>query len=360
MRRTGGPGPLLAGKGKELMFGLNVDIGVDLGTANVLVYVRGKGIVLQEPSVVAINKDSQKVIAVGSEARRMLGRTPGNIVATRPLRDGVIADYEVTEKMLRYFINKAAGNRIFFRPRVMVCIPSGVTGVEERAVRQATIQAGARSAYVIEEPLAAALGAGLDISEPSGTMVVDIGGGTTDVAVLSLGGIVCSRSLRMAGDKIDEAIVRYVRREFNLAIGERTGEEIKIEVGTACLNGTAEKDYEIKGRDLVSGLPRAVKISRRQVHDAIREPLETVVGAVKEVLERTPPELAADIVNKGIVLTGGGALLHGMDRLLSEETGVPVHLADDPLSCVAKGTGRALGMLNILSRDHKYRGQYQN
>lgn len=340
------------------MFGLNVDIGVDLGTANVLVYVKGKGIVLQEPSVVAINRESQRVIAVGSEARRMLGRTPGNIVATRPLRDGVIADYEVTEKMLRYFINKAAGRRWFFRPRVMVCIPSGVTGVEERAVRQATLQAGARSAYVIEEPLAAALGAGLDISEPSGTMVVDIGGGTTDVAVLSLGGIVCSRSLRVAGDKIDEAIVRYVRREFNLAIGERTGEEIKLEVGTAYIDGAGDKIYEIKGRDLVSGLPRAVRITRRQVHEAIKETLETVVGAVKEVLERTPPELAADIVNKGIVLTGGGALLHGIDRLLSEETRVPVHLADDPLSCVAKGTGRALGMLNILSRDHKYKGQF--
>ncbi|MHB8918649.1 MAG: rod shape-determining protein MreB [Desulfocucumaceae bacterium] len=339
------------------MFGFSVDIGVDLGTANVLVYIKGKGIVLQEPSVVAINRDTQKVIAVGSEARRMLGRTPGNIVATRPMRDGVIADYEVTEKMLRYFINKAGGRRLFFRPRVMVCIPSGVTGVEERAVRQAAIQAGARSAYVIEEPLAAALGAGLDISEPSGTMVVDIGGGTTDVAVLSLGGIVCSRSLRVAGDKIDEAIVRYVRREFNMAIGERTGEEIKIEVGTAHPNGTSEKTYEIKGRDLVSGLPRAVTISRRQVHDAIKETLEAVVGAVKEVLERTPPELSADIVNKGIVMTGGGALLHGLDRLLSEETKVPVHVADDPLSCVAKGTGRALGMLNILSRDYKARGQ---
>lgn len=340
------------------MFGLYVDIGVDLGTANVLVYIKGKGIVLQEPSVVAINKDSQKIIAVGSEARRMLGRTPGNIVATRPLRDGVIADYEVTEKMLRYFISKAGGRRLFFRPRVMVCIPSGVTGVEERAVRQAALQAGARSAYVIEEPLAAALGAGLDISEPSGTMVVDIGGGTTDVAVLSLGGIVCSRSIRVAGDKVDEAIVRYVRREFNMAIGERTGEEIKIEVGTAYPNGTSEKKYEIKGRDLVTGLPRAVTITRRQVYEAIKETLEAVVGAVKEVLERTPPELSADIVNKGIVMTGGGALLHGLDRLLSEETKVPVHVADEPLSCVAKGTGRALGMLGVLARDNRARGQH--
>lgn len=336
------------------MFGLTVDIGVDLGTASVLVYVKRRGIVLQEPSVVAINKDTGKVIAVGEEARRMLGRTPGNIVAIRPLRDGVIADYEVTEKMLRYFINKSGGRKLFHRLRVMICIPSGVTGVEERAVRQATIQAGANSAYVIEEPLAAALGAGLDISEPSGTMVVDIGGGTTDVAVLSLGGIVCSRSIRVAGDKIDEAIVRFVRREFNLAIGERTGEEIKIEVGTAYPDDI--KKYEIKGRDLVSGLPRAVQINSNQVHEAIREPLEAITSAVKEVLERTPPELAADIVNKGIVLTGGGALLHGFDRLLSEETKLPVHLADDPISCVALGTGRALTMLNFLSRDHKFKG----
>lgn len=329
-----------------------------MGTANVLVYVKGRGIVLQEPSVVAINKDNGKVIAVGAEARRMLGRTPGNIVATRPLREGVIADYDVTEKMLRYFINKAEGRRLFFRPRIMVCIPSGVTSVEERAVRQAAIQAGARSAYVIEEPLAAALGAGLDISEPSGTMVVDIGGGTTDIAVLSLGGIVCSRSLRVGGDKLDEAIVRYVRREFNLAIGERTGEEIKMEVGTAYPDGAAEAEYEIKGRDLVSGLPRAVRITSIHVHEAMREALESVVGAVKEVLEKTPPELSADIVNKGIVMTGGGACLHGIDRLISAETGLPVYIADDPLCCVARGTGRALGMLNVLARDAKVRGHY--
>lgn len=340
------------------MFGFSVDIGVDLGTANVLVFVRGKGIVLQEPSVVAINKDNGKVIAVGVEARRMLGRTPGNIVAIRPLRDGVIADYEVTEKMLRYFINKAEGRKIFFRPRIMVCIPAGVTGVEERAVRQAALQAGARHSYVIEEPLAAALGAGLDISEPSGTMVVDIGGGTTDVAVLSLGGIVCSRSIRIGGDKFDEAIVRYVRRVFNLAIGERTGEEIKIEVGTAYPKGTTDKTHEIKGRDLVTGLPRAVSVSRLQIYDAIEETLEAVVSAVREVLEHTPPELSADIVNKGIVMTGGGSLLNGMDQLLSTETGLPVYIADDPLSCVAQGTGRALGMLDILAKGNKIRGYF--
>ncbi len=332
----------------------SVDIGVDLGTANILVYIKGKGIILQEPSVVAINKDTNKVIAVGSEARNMIGRTPGNIVAIRPLRDGVIADYEVTEKMLRYFIAKAGGRRLFFRPRVMVCIPSGVTGVEERAVRQAAMQSGAKSAFVIEEPLAAALGAGLDISEPSGTMVVDIGGGTTDVAVLSLGGIVCSRSIRVAGDKIDEAIVRYVKRKFNLAIGERTGEEIKMAIGTAYPQDEEEKSYEIKGRDLVQGLPMAVTVTNYQVHEAIKETLADIVGAVKEVLEKTPPELSADIVNKGVVLTGGGALLPGLDKLLSSETKVPVYLADDPLSCVAVGTGRALGMLNYLSgKDNK-------
>lgn len=325
------------------------DIGIDLGTANVLVYVKGKGIVLREPSVVAINKDNGRVIAVGSEARRMLGRTPGNIVAIRPLKEGVIADYDVTEKMLRYFIVKSGLRKFFCRPRVMVCIPSGVTGVEERAVRQAAIQAGAKAAYVIEEPLAAALGAGLDISEPSGTMVVDIGGGTTDVAVLSLGGIVTSKSLRVGGDKFDEAIVRYVRREFSMAIGERTGEEIKIDIGTAYPNGAPIKTYEIKGRDLVSGLPRAVSITSTRVHEFIREALEAVVGAVKEVLEQTPPELSADIVNKGIVMTGGGAMLQGLDKLISHETGLTVNLADDPLSCVAMGTGRALGMINILA-----------
>ncbi|RKO65640.1 rod shape-determining protein [Desulfofundulus salinus] len=342
------------------MLGLNNDIGIDLGTANVLVYVKGKGIVLREPSVVAINKENAQVIAVGSEARRMLGRTPGNIVAMRPLRDGVIADYDVTEKMLRYFISRAGGKKVLFRPRVMVCIPSGVTSVEERAVRQAAIQAGARQAYVIEEPLAAALGAGLDISEPTGTMVVDIGGGTTDVAVLSLGGVVCSRSLRVGGDRFDEAIVRYVRRVFNLAIGERSGEEIKINIGSADPGNAPRREMEVRGRDLVSGLPRAVVITTHQVHEAISESLEAVVGAVKEVLEHTPPELAADIVDKGIVLTGGGALLHGIDTLLSRETGVPVHIAEDPLSCVALGTGRALSMLNVLSANSQRKKRLLN
>jgi len=331
------------------MFNFSTDIGIDLGTANVLVYVKGRGIVLREPSVVAINRDTGRVIAVGAEARRMLGRTPGNIIATRPLRDGVIADYDVTEKMLRHFIGKACGHKLFFRPRVMVCIPSGVTGVEERAVKQAAIQAGARQAHVIEEPLAAALGAGLDISEPAATMVVDIGGGTTDVAVLSLGGVVYSISLRLGGDKFDEAIVRYVRREFNLAVGERSGEEIKMEIGTACPDLIEERAMEIRGRDLVSGLPRGATITSTQVYEAIKENLDAVVGSVKEVLEHTPPELSADIVDKGIVMTGGGALLHGIDVLISRATGVPVYVAEDPLSCVALGTGRALTMLNVLS-----------
>jgi len=330
------------------MLRAGMDIGVDLGTANVLVYVKGKGIVLHEPSVVAMDNNSGKVIAVGSEARRMLGRTPGNIVATRPMRDGVIADYDVTEKMLKYFIGKAGGKKIIWRPRVMVCIPSGVTGVEERAVKQAALQAGARKAFVIEEPLAAALGAGLDIAQPAGTMVVDIGGGTTDVAVLSLGGIVQSCSLRLGGDKFDEAIVKYVRRELNLAIGERTAEEIKMEIGSAYLTDEPERKIEIRGRDLVRGLPVAVEITSTQVYEAIKENLVAVVGSVKEVLETTPPELAADIVEKGIVLTGGGALLRGLDILLSKETGLAVHVSDEPLSCVARGTGRALSMINVL------------
>lgn len=335
------------------MFGLSFqDIGIDLGTATVLVYVHGKGIVLREPSVVAINRENGQIFAVGEEARRMLGRTPGSIVAMRPLRDGVIADYDSTEKMLRYFIEKACGRQGLLRPRVMVCIPTGVTSVEERAVRQAALQAGARQAYVIEEPLAAALGAGLDISEPSGSMVVDIGGGTTDIAVLSLGGIVCSASIRVAGDKFDEAIVRYIRREHNLMIGERSAEELKIRIGTAHpASKGEERAMDVRGRDLVTGLPKTVKITAEEIYTAIQEPLQQIVGAVKEVLEKTPPELAADLVNKGIVMTGGGSLLHGMDMLISEETGLPVHVAEDPVSCVALGTGKALTMLDVLGRD---------
>lgn len=331
------------------LFDFGLDIGIDLGTASVLVYVKGKGIVLNEPSVVAIDRDSGQIFAVGEEARRMLGRTPGNIVAIRPLREGVIADYETTEKMLKYFINKASGGRKLFQPRVMICIPSGVTSVEERAVRQAAMQAGAKQAYLIEEPLAAALGAGIDISEASGSMVVDIGGGTTDIAVLSLGGIVCSKSLRVGGDKFDEAIVRFVRREYNLMIGERTAEEMKIAVGTAYPEAMNEnRPMDVRGRDLVSGLPKTVSVTSRESYEAMAEPVEAVVSAVKEVLEKTPPELAADIINKGIVMTGGGSLLNGLDALIARETSLPVYVADDAVSCVASGTGKALSMLHIL------------
>lgn len=332
------------------MFGLSQDLGIDLGTATVLVYIHGKGIVLNEPSVVALERDSGRIIAVGEEARRMLGRTPGNIVALRPLREGVIADYDSTERMLRYFIAKACGgNKSWAKPRVMICIPSGVTGVEERAVRQAALQSGVKEVHLIEEPLAAALGAGLEIAEPSGSMVVDIGGGTTDIAVLSLGGIVCSKSLRVAGDKFDDAIVRYLRREKSLMIGERSAEELKIHIGTAHLSSkTDRREMDVRGRDLVTGLPKTITVTSEEIFEAIQEPLWQVVGAVKEVLEHTPPELAADLVDKGIVMTGGGSLLHGLDRLLSEETGLPVYVAEDPISCVARGTGKALSMLDAL------------
>lgn len=328
---------------------LGMDIGIDLGTASILVYVKGKGIVLNEPSVVAIDRGNNKIIAVGEEARRMLGRTPGNIVALRPMREGVIADYDTTERMLRYFINKACGKKLFFKPRVMVCIPSGVTGVEERAVKEATIVAGARQAYLMEEPLAAALGAGMDISEACGNMIVDIGGGTTDVAVISLGGIVISKSLRVGGDRFDEALVRYIRREYNLMIGERTAEEMKITIGTVDPERKkGKKQMDIRGRDLVSGLPMTVNITAEETADALAEPVEAVIGAIKEVLERTPPELSADIVNRGIILSGGGALLDGFNTRLMDETGLPIHIAEDPISCVAIGTGKALNMLDVL------------
>ncbi|MBP2649964.1 MAG: mbl [Firmicutes bacterium] len=329
------------------MFGMSMDIGVDLGTANVLVYIKGKGIVLREPSVVAIDRDTNRILAIGEEARRMLGRTPGNIVATRPLREGVIADYDTTESMLRHFIQKVASHSMFFKPRIMVCIPSGVTTVEKRAVLEAAVQAGARKTYLIEEPLAAALGAGLVISEPCGSMVVDIGGGTTDVAVLSLGGIVVSESLRVGGDKFDDALVRYIKKEYNLMIGERTAEEIKVNVGTAFPSGRNES-MEIRGRDLVSGLPKTMRIGSNETQEALAEPIAMIVDCVKSVLERTPPELASDIVDRGIVMTGGGALIHGLDKLISKETGIPTYLAEDPLSCVALGTGKALDSLETL------------
>ena len=324
-----------------------MDIGVDLGTANVLVYIKGKGVVLREPSVVAIDRDTNKVLAIGEEARKMLGRTPGNIVAIRPLREGVIADYDTTESMLRHFIEKVAGRSFIFKPRIMVCIPSGVTTVEKRAVLEAAVQAGARKTYLIEEPLAAALGAGLDISEPYGAMVVDIGGGTTDVAVISLGGIVASESLRIGGDKFDDAIMRYVKKEYNMMIGERTAEEIKMNIGTA-IRGRREGSMEVRGRDLLSGLPKTVRMSAVEIGEALNEPVEAIVQCVKAVLETTPPELAADIMDRGIVMTGGGALLYALDELIQKETGIPTYLAEDPLSCVALGTGKALESIENL------------
>jgi rod shape-determining protein MreB len=325
----------------DSMLNIATDIGIDLGTATSLVYVKGKGIVLREPSVVAVDTNTRRILAIGEEARRMVGRTPANITAIRPLREGVIADYDITEAMLRHFITKVCGKRMFLRPRIMICVPTGVTTVERRAVIEASTQAGARRTFLIEEPLAAALGAGLDISQPSGNMVVDIGGGTTDIAVLSLGGIVISESLRVAGDKFDEAIIRYVKRQHDLLIGERTAEEVKIAAGS-CFPGGRNEEYEVRGRDLVTGLPRTVRITSEETREAMAETVEAVIDAIKAVLEVTPPELASDIVDRGLVLTGGGAMLSGFDRLVSRETGVPVHLAEDPLSCVALGTGKAL------------------
>ncbi len=323
------------------------DIGIDLGTASILVYVKGKGIVLQEPTVVAIERDTNKMLAIGSEAHRMIGRTPGNIIAIRPLQNGVIADYDITEGMLKYFISKVCGRILFLRPRIMVCIPSGATTVEKRAVLEAAMRAGARKTYLIEEPFAAALGAGLDISEPSGNMVVDVGGGTTDIAVLSLGGIVLSESLRIGGDDFDESIIRYVKQVYNLMIGERTAEEVKIQIGTAHLGGRQES-IDIRGRDLVSGLPKNIRIASEETLEAMVEPLTAIVDGVKTVLERTPPELAADIMDRGVIVTGGGALLHGLDKLLSRETGLPIYVSENAITSVALGTGRALDCLEII------------
>ncbi|NLO98515.1 MAG: rod shape-determining protein MreB [Peptococcaceae bacterium] len=324
------------------MFGTH--IGIDLGTASILVYVQGKGIVLHEPSVVAIDKDTGKRIAVGEEAKKMLGRTPGNIIAIKPLRDGVIADYETTAFMLKYLLNKSGiRNWPFFKNKVVVCIPSGVTEVEERAVKQAAYNAGAGMVKVVEEPYAAALGAGLDISGPEGNMVIDVGGGTTDIAILSLGGIVVKNSLRIGGDKLDEAVIRFVRREYNLLIGERTAEEIKIEIGCAIPEGREDnKVLEVKGRDLVTGLPKSIKLNSRDIYHAMEEVIDSIVAGVKDVLERTPPELAADIMEKGVVMTGGGSLLHSLDVRISRETGLAVAVAENPICCVVLGTGKLL------------------
>jgi len=326
------------------------DMGIDLGTANTLVYVKGKGIVLCEPSVVAIQRDTGQILAVGEEAKQMLGRTPGNIIAVRPMKDGVIADFDTTQAMIRYFINRALRHRTFFiRPRVVIGVPSGVTAGEERAVREAAMQAGAREAYLIEEPMAAAIGAGLPVHEPTGNMIVDVGGGTTEVAVISLGGIVTSCSIRIAGDEMDEAIMQYVKRTYNLMIGERTAEEIKIKIGTAYPVENDEKE-EVRGRDLVTGLPKTITITSKEVHHALSEPVAAIIEAIRNTLEKTPPELAADIMDRGIVMAGGGALLQGLDRLVAEQTGMPVHLADEPLLAVAYGTGKVLENIDVLRR----------
>jgi len=325
------------------------DIGIDLGTANTLVFVKGKGIVLREPSVVAIRRDSGTVLAVGEEAKRMIGRTPGNIVAIRPMKDGVIADFDITQTMLRHFIAKAYKRRAIFKAHVVVCVPSGVTEVEKRAVIDATKQAGAKEAFLIEEPMAAAIGAGLPVEEPTGSMIVDIGGGTTEVAIISLGGIVTSRSIRVGGDEMDEAITQYIKKNYSLMIGERTAEEIKITIGTACRDEQV-RTMEIRGRDLISGLPKTQEITDREIEQALADPVASILDAIKITLEKSPPELAADIMDKGIVMTGGGALLHGLDKLVARETSMPVYLAENPLDCVALGAGKALTEIELLRR----------
>ncbi len=321
------------------------DIGIDLGTANILVHVRGKGIVIHEPSVVAIDVNTQKICAIGEEAREMIGRTPGNIRAIKPLNEGVIADFQITEEILKHFIRKVSGRG--FRPRVMICIPSGITTVEKRAVLEAASLAGAKEVYLVTEPIAAAVGCGLDIAAPSGNMVVDIGGGTTDIAVISLGGEVTSESLRVGGSHFEEAIVRHVKRVYNLAIGDRTAEDVKMTIASAY--PSPDKKMMIRGRDLITGLPATVEISSTDIYSALEEPIHSIVDAIRGVLEITPPELAADIMDKGMSLTGGGALMEGMGRLIQEKTGVPVTLAEDPLSCVVRGTGQMLDSMDRMS-----------
>jgi rod shape-determining protein MreB len=337
----------------ESLFGFfSKDLAIDLGTANTLVYVKGKGIVSNEPSVVAVHKDTRgvkKVIAVGEEAKKMLGRTPGNIVAIRPLKDGVIADFEITEAMLKYFIQKIHNKKSYARPRIVISVPSGITPVEKRAVKESAESAGAREVYLIEEPMAAAIGVGLPITEPSGNMIVDIGGGTTEVAVISLAGIVYCNSVRVAGDKIDEAIIQYVKRKYNLLIGERTAELIKITIGSAYpFQNEEELTTEVKGRDLVGGIPKTLEISSKEIREAIAEPVHAIIEAVRVALERTPPELASDIVDKGIVISGGGALLKNLDLLIKEVTRLPVIIAENPLTAVVEGAGKALDEMSLL------------
>ncbi|MCX6958456.1 MAG: rod shape-determining protein [Verrucomicrobiae bacterium] len=330
------------------LFGIfSTDIGIDLGTANTLVYLKDHGVVLREPSIVAVKAGTTQVLAVGEEAKRMLGRTPGNITAIRPLKDGVIADFEITEAMLRHFITKAHGTRRLIRPRVVIAVPSGITEVEKRAVKDSALHAGAREVYLIEEPMAAAIGVGLPVTDPAANMIVDIGGGTTEVAIISLAGIVFSRSVRVAGDELDEAIVNYIKRSYNILIGERTAEDIKLQIGSAF---PLEKELvmNVKGRDLVAGLPKTVSITSQEIREALLEPISTIVDAVRITLERCPPELSADLVDHGVVLAGGGALLRGLDQLIAQETGLPVHIAEDPLSAVVEGTGRALQEIEFL------------
>ncbi|HHT63070.1 MAG: rod shape-determining protein [Bacillota bacterium] len=329
------------------------DVGIDLGTANTLVHVKGKGIILNEPSVVAIQRDTGQVMAVGEEAKRMIGRTPGNIIAIRPMKDGVIANFDVTQSMLKYFILKALKSKSpLIRPRVVISVPSGVTAVEERAVREAALSAGAKEAYLIEEPMAAAIGAGLPVSEPTGNMIVDIGGGTTEVAIISLGGIVAVKSIRIAGDEMDDAIVQHIKRHYKLAIGERTAEEIKIEIGSAYLEDEKSrgKMIEVRGRDLASGLPKTVTITAGEINSALAEPVASIIDAIKVCLEKAPPELAADIMDRGIVMAGGSSKLNGLDRLVSLETGMPVHLAEEPLWAVVIGSGKVLENIDVLRR----------
>jgi len=325
------------------------DMGIDLGTATTLVYVKGEGIVLCEPSVVAIERGTSHVLAVGEEAKRMLGRTPGNIVAIRPMKDGAIIDFEITEAMLRYFIKKAHHRRVLVRPRIIIAIPSGITEVEKRAVKDSAERAGARDVFLVEEPIAAAMGVGLPIQEPIGNMVIDIGGGTTEIAVISLAGVVFSKSIRIGGDEMDEAIIEYLKKTYNLMIGERTAEEVKIKIGSAYPEGE-EMTLEVKGRDLVAGLPKAVTITSEEIREALQEPLRAILEMTKISLERTPPELASDLIEHGVVMAGGGSLLRGMDKLIAEETGLPVHLADDPLTAVVVGTGKVLDEIRYLKK----------
>jgi len=325
------------------------DIGIDLGTANTLVYVKDRGIVLREPSVVAVQAGTKRILAVGEEAKRMLGRTPGNIVAIRPMKAGVIADFEITEAMLRYFIKKIHNRRKMVRPRIIIAVPSDITEVEKRAVKDSAIHAGAREVFLIEEPMAAAIGVGLPVQEPAGNMIVDIGGGTTEVALISLAGVVFSRSVRVGGDEMDECIVQYMKRVYNLMTGERTAEDIKITMGSAYAV-EPETTMEVKGRDLVAGLPKTITITSEEIREALQEPISSIIDAIRITLERCPPELSADLVDRGMVLAGGGALLKGIDKLIAEQTGLPVHIADDPLSAVAEGTGVVLNELNYLRK----------